>query len=174
MSYSRRKAVYVTFEDTTGPSWVKKSTDALVVCGLKTLEERTTSSSHGSKAGLRSMSLILKDIQQSLSLSDRLETFGLMLSEPQNSIVVIDCITPVFLEPAIDPIHFLGSLLSLQRIPPSKSTSNLFSVHCDSFSPYGYIPTPQVPILPLSAAFALSYLNDSATNIFIRSSRSQT
>ena len=109
--------MYVTFEDTAGPSWVKKSTDTLIVCGLKTLEERSASSSHGSKTGLRSTSLILKDIQLSLSSSDRLRMSKLMLSEPQNSIVMIDCITPVFLEPAMDPIHFLGSLLSLQRIP---------------------------------------------------------
>ena len=36
-------------------------------------------------------------------------------SEPQTSLVIIDCITPVFREPSLDPIHFLGSVLSLQR-----------------------------------------------------------
>jgi hypothetical protein len=36
--------------------------------------------------------------------------------EPQSSVVMIDCITPVFLESSMDPIQFLGSLLSLQGI----------------------------------------------------------
>ena len=65
------------------------------------------------------MSLILKDIQQSMSSSDHLRTSGLMCLEPQNSIIIIDCITPVFLEPAMDPIHFLGSAFVFATyVPP--------------------------------------------------------
>jgi hypothetical protein len=117
--------VYVAFEDTAGASRVKKSADTLVISGLKTIEERTASSSRGLKLGLRSMSLVLKDIQQSMLSSDHLRTSGLIFLDPQTSIVIIDCITPVFLEPAMDPIHFLGSLLSLQRSFPPMPTSNV-------------------------------------------------
>jgi len=86
------------------------------VRGLKPLNERLANSPHGPKSGLRPLSAILKDIQGSLSASAPYSRiFALTATESQTSLVIIDCITPVFREPSLDPIHFLGSVLSLQR-----------------------------------------------------------
>jgi hypothetical protein len=66
---SHRKVVYVTFEETAGPSWVRKNAYTHVVRGLRPLDEKVSASFPASKIGVPRISLILKDIQESLSSS---------------------------------------------------------------------------------------------------------
>lgn len=145
-----RKVVYVTFESSRGPFWVRKNTNTSVVCGFKPPEERTAAGSHGLKTRIQSMSVIMKEIQQLLSSSNAhfQRIHVLTLLELQSSIVIIDCITPVFLEQSMDPIHFLRSILSLQRTQSQNEVQFLtfYSILCCSFSSYRcpfttYIPT---------------------------------
>jgi len=114
--FRKRTVVYVAFEEPTGPAWMTQISNIQTVRGLKPLNERLANSPHGPKSGLRPLSAILKDIQGSLSASTPYSRiFALTATESQTSLVIIDCITPVFREPSLDPIHFLGSVLSLQR-----------------------------------------------------------
>lgn len=120
---SRRKIVYVSFEEVSLPLWVQKNVEIQKVFGLTTLEERQTTSSHGSTVFLRGMGNIIKDVQRAMSPASMFHSESFLIGiEPNNAVVIIDCITPVFLELSMDPIHFLGSLLSLQRTfsPASK------------------------------------------------------
>ena len=108
--------MYVTFEDSKSPAWVTQNTNIQTVRGLKSLEERLAKSPHGPMGDFWPFSAILKDIQ-GLALS-KYAVFQVFLtsSEPQTSLVIIRVtFTPVFREPSLDPIHFLGSVLSLQR-----------------------------------------------------------
>ena len=63
---------------------------------------------------LRSMGAILQDIKK-LVASGKSSTIIQLILGAKDFVVVIDCITPVFLQPAADPVRFLGALLSLQR-----------------------------------------------------------
>jgi elongator complex protein 5 len=63
----------------------------------------------------------------------------------QNCVVIIDSITPFFLEPSLDPIHFLGSLLSLQRMSSKPPTTPVLT-----FLAYSVILSHNIDIpLPL-------------------------
>ena len=109
--------MYISFEEALQPVWAQKNTDIRTVSGLTTLEDRQATSPHGSTTFLRGMGLILKDVQRAMSPASTVSAFLLLTeTEPKTAVVIIDCITPVFLELSMDPIHFLGSLLSLQRI----------------------------------------------------------
>jgi len=114
---SRRRVVYVSFEEVSLPQWVQKNVEIQAVSGVATLDERQAILTHGAAAFLRAMVNILKDVQRALlPTGTSLVIYWVTEADPKTAVVIIDCITPVFLELSMDPIHFLGSLLSLQRM----------------------------------------------------------
>jgi hypothetical protein len=123
---SRRRIVYVSFEEVSQPQWMQKNAEIHTVSGLMTFEERRANSLHGSAVFLRAMGSIMKDVQRALTPASMFPGVSWVTeTDPKTAVVIIDCITTVFLELSMDPVHFLGSLLSLQRSYSMPVTSDL-------------------------------------------------
>ena len=87
--------------------------------------------------------------------------------------MIIDCITPVFLEPSTDPIQFLGSLLSFQSIPSHFSCTNSLSIFCHPLTSYRHHPSIQFSPLSITPTSPIAHLNDCPHSFLVRSSQTE-
>ena len=108
--------MFVVFEEISGFLPVQKIPNVDLVHGLNAIDAHSNPPNGWGE--LRPIPVLLQDIRRRISSSASKRLVMASHSyrvETTDVVVVIDCITHLFLEPLVDPVHFLGPLLSLQR-----------------------------------------------------------